>query len=185
MRQLRDARAFWDAETGESWDLLFAGYQPYRAYTESEVETRFPHNSGHWWFDPEKFLRLAEKISEEQNVALLSVDGSADRWRYSGKVDLVSFMAYGGEPDWCSLKSVCLTDSRGEYRDGHSVDEVIVSLRHWQNEDIADIFAPSSPYRGAYVTSTALESALQWSASAVVGGVLGNAVYDLVNRITW
>lgn len=72
MRTLRDARAFWDAETGDSWDLFFAGYYSYKAWTNAEQETDLAHHSGRWWFDPKKQVELAETFSREHAAALPS-----------------------------------------------------------------------------------------------------------------
>lgn len=92
-------------------------------------------------------------------------------------------MAYGGEPDWQSLKAICLTDSQGRYLEGLSVDEVIQGLRRWQEDEVVESMAPGMRYRDIYVTPSILVSALKWSASAVAAGVVGDAAYDLVCRV--
>ena len=145
MRTLKDARVCWDAETGDSRDLFFAGYHPDRAWTNTERETRLIHRSGgNWWFDPASQVELADTIGAEHARAM-SAAGGRSSWTRSGNVDLVSFMVYGQEPDWLSLKSVAITGSRGEYIDRLSLGEVVEGSDHGEMTKFGRISRPASP----------------------------------------
>lgn len=87
MRQLVMRRDYFDIRTGDTWDLVFAGYD------------------SSWSFYPEEFNELRRKVES------LS-DG---RWMYSGETDLVlvnAWLAECDEPtiDWPSTISGQITD---------------------------------------------------------------------------
>lgn len=99
-------KEYFDARTGEAWDLYFAGY--YR-----------------WgWMPGGKALTDAADGPQFSAVAFDGmrrfVEGSSD-WRYSGDCDLVvvnAYLASGGEPvvDWESLLGGPLVDTNDAYR---------------------------------------------------------------------
>ncbi len=100
-------------------------------------------------------------------------------WRYSGETDLVSFMCYGGRPDWLSLRGIRIE----EPMTGRplSLGRLTEGLSRWQLDDLDEQLAPGvvdRRQRERYGTS--LRAALSWSAGAVADGVLGDSAYDLV-----
>lgn len=169
---LETNRVFWDEMTGESWDLFFAGYYQFGGHGDAhpiQVDPR-PHREGAWQFSPQEFRAFLGEVE-------LSMARARPRpsWRFSGTADLVSFMVYGGEPDWASLRSVELCGTTTPQAGEHPLGEVVEGLRRWQDEDPDPSFAPGeAPEIGPFIPREALRKALRWSALAAAAGVIGN-----------
>jgi hypothetical protein len=129
---LETNREFWDEMTGESWDLFFAGYYPYGSHGDArpiQVDRR-PRREGAWQFSPRRFSQFLDEVED-------SIAHSQPRpsWRFSGTADLVSFMVYGGDPDWASLRTVDLCGTTVQQAGQHPLGQVVEGLRRWQDED--------------------------------------------------
>lgn len=172
-------RVFWDELTGESWDLFFAGYYAYGGHGDAHpiCVDPDPSRGGAWHFSPNRFHELLRDVERAMQRS-----GLRQQWRFSGEADLVSFMVYGGEPDWPSLRSVQLLGRFGA-QDAPSLGRVIEGLRRWQDEEPDAEFAPGSIPPARFVEREALRAALRWSAAAVVGGVLGNRADAILDHL--
>lgn len=170
IKDLSVNRALWDEATGDAWDLFFAGYFAYGGEwydPDAKSIDQDPQRIGAWMFSPRQFHHLAEDVATRSGT-----------WRFSGGADLISFMAYGTEPDWASLRGVNLLDGRSSDA-GSSVGQVVEGLRRWQEEEPDSRFAPGMSPLGDFHSAKVLHSALVWTAAAVTGGVLGNRADDL------
>ena len=157
-------RAFIELRTGDKWDLFFAG---------ADQDLRHP--------DPVSFAELTRWIHEGHSDALAEAKDYMRRpWSYSGGTNLVSFMVYGSDPlpDWLSLVSTDLYSKDGEALD---LSHVVEGLRGWENEDLDPRLAPGQVALSD--GSRTLVSALAWSASAMVSGVVGNASFALAREL--
>lgn len=184
---LTSNRAFLDSRSGESWDLFFAGLSGYgpmpkdrdraqrlfmksRKYSDEVIESPY--------FNPTYFTEIEQLVSREHAQA---VEGSSEHgpWRYSGGTDLVSFMVYGRNPDWLSLRAVRLYSVSGRPVD---LFEAVEGLARWQEEILDDYLAPGGfPY--VQEGARGLVRGLSWSAEAITAGVLGNAAFELLKRV--
>lgn len=178
---LRTNRVFWDELTGESWDLFFAGYYQYGSHGDAHPIPVDPHpdREGAWQFSPRAFREFLGEVEHAMGRARLR-----HPWRFSGTADLVSFMAYGGEPDWESLRSVDLCGTTAPQPGQHPLGEVVEGLRRWQDEEPDPSFAPGeSPETGPFIPLKALRQALLWSATAAAAGVIGNRADDILTHL--
>jgi hypothetical protein len=132
-------------------------------------------------FNPKNFNRVANRISHEHAEALPEGEKHL-AWRYSGGTDLVSFMCYARDPDWLTLKSVRLYPW-SRLSPGVSLTEVTEGLRDWRKDNVDPLLAPGEASAQDSYPFDCLADALYWSATAIVGGVLGNATYDLLKRL--
>jgi hypothetical protein len=178
---LKTNRVFWDEMTGESWDLFFAGYYQWGSHGDArpiQVDRRPPRDGG-WQFSPRAFH---EFLSEVEHAAARAQPRPS--WRFSGTADLVSFMVYGGEPDWASFRSVDLCGTTALQPGQQPLGHVVEGLRRWQDEDPDPLFAPGeSPGTGPFVPREALRQALLWSALAAAAGVIGNRADDILTHL--
>jgi hypothetical protein len=99
-------RDYFDARTGNLWDLYFPGYYRWGHMKGGRPLSREPDGPQ---FTPVAFNEMRGFVQDQ---------GS---WRYSGDADLVLVNCYlvgGGEPlvDWASLQGGPLVDSNGRYR---------------------------------------------------------------------
>lgn len=185
-------RAFLDDRSGDKWDLFFAGVSGYARMEEDAIELsdpywsegrdRSPRGSGGrrspsstcpaLYLNPTKFREVEEAVAKGHQRALATAEENREPWHYSGATDLVSFMVYHGEPDWLSLLGVRLDMPLGELTEG---------FREWEVDDLDPDLAPGGVrYTGGPLP---LAEALWGSAKTVVGGVLGNTVYELLRHI--
>jgi hypothetical protein len=175
-------RAFLDGRSGTQWDLFFAGisaFAPMDSESESVAISRHPRDFGPV-FNPGIFSEVERRVVVGHANALKSAGSSATPWRYRGGTDVTSFMVYGPEPDWLSLKYVPLYTAQG---DQLTLVHVTEGLRNWQEEEVDPLLAPGeSPFRVS-PSAALLTAALGFSASAVTAGVLGNAAYDLLKTL--
>jgi hypothetical protein len=179
---LKTNRAFWDEMTGESWDLFFAGYYQYGSHGDPKpVQVdRHPHRDDAWRFSPSMFRRFLAQVE----MAIRHTPDMRNPWRFSGKADLVSFMVYGGEPDWASLRAVDLCGTTAPQHGRHPLGEAVEGLRRWQDEDPDPEYAPGEPPGlGPFVPLAALRQALMWSALAAAGGIIGNRADDILSHL--
>lgn len=166
---LESNRAFWDEETGKSWDLFFAGYYSYGSHGDQHPIDLGPSRGGegHWTFSPKRFTQFAHEV--EQATRIAHVDPP---WRFGGDADLVSLMVYQGAPDWSSLRSVGL--HLNVAADGSkTLGAAVEGLRRWQSEEPDPDFAPGESPLGPTAPISSLATVLAWSASAVGAGIIG------------
>ncbi|HEY3261620.1 MAG TPA: hypothetical protein VGJ95_15360 [Pseudonocardiaceae bacterium] len=182
-RDLRMNRAFLDQRSGEKWDLFFAGMSGYRPMDRRAIPIADP--SWHWewtrYVNPEYFDEVERGVSDGHRIALEAAGRrNQAAWRYRGGTELISFMVYDGEPDWLSLVAVPLDGPADTLRPGRSLTEITEGLRNWQTDELDRELAPGE---APVCSAMRLPDALRWSANAVAGGVLGNAVYELLKQI--
>lgn len=99
-------KKYFDARSGESWDLYFCGYSRWRAMRDGRKLTEA---SGAPEFSPSAFDAMRRFVEEHSE------------WRYSGDCDLVlvnAYLTHGEEPvvDWKSLLGGPLVDQNDAYR---------------------------------------------------------------------
>lgn len=167
-------RAFWDELTGESWDLFFAGYYAYGSHGDAQAICldRSPHE-GSWYFSASQFRRFLLDVEMSLPAEM------SRRWRFSGGADLVSFMVYGGDPDWLGLRAVDLIEGA----EAEALGRAIEGLRRWQEQEPSAAYAPGSVDSGVSVPRDALREALKWSAVAIAGGILGNRADAILDHL--
>lgn len=166
---LESNRAFWDEETGTSWDLFFAGYYSYGSHGDEYPIDLGPSRGGEgrWTFSPRRFTRFADEV--ELATRRAHVDPP---WRFGGDADLLSLMVYGGAPDWASLRAVGL--HLNVATDGSkTLGAAVEGLRRWQSEEPDLSFAPGESPLGSTAPISSLATVLAWSASAVGAGIIG------------
>jgi hypothetical protein len=178
---LETNRVFWDEMTGESWDLFFAGYYQYGSHGDARpirVDHRRPRDGG-WQFSPRAFREFLSEV--ELSIARAKPRPS---WRFNGTAMLVSFMVYGGEPDWASLHSVDLCGTTTPQPGSTPLGQAVEGLRRWQDEEPDPLFAPGeAPGTGPSVPREALRQALLWSALAAAAGIIGNRADDILTHL--
>jgi hypothetical protein len=170
LRDLRSNFAYLDLRSGLGWDCFFAGYGA----------DRWGRFEGRGEFRAEDFRRLVKQVAYRYEKAV------AERWRYSGKCDVVSWMVYRGARtkavfDWHSMRAVTLTDANDRYA-GQSLGEMVEVLSDWRDEEPGlAAFAPGEAPGGVGVGALGglLASALRTGAS----GVTVNAAYDLLKKL--
>jgi len=180
-RDLRSNRAFLDERSGQEWDLFFAGLSAFASPGEPNASRIFT-NDPDWcpYFNPRSFSEIEHRVSKGHAQALTR-DGSDRRaWSYHGGTDVVSFMVYGQQPDWLSLRSAPLYTKEGE---GLYLVHVVEGLAKWQDDNVNPLLAPGEALYGVSRESALLVAALGWTAAAVTGGVLGNLAYDLLLKV--
>jgi hypothetical protein len=177
---LRTNRELWDEMTGESWDLFFAGYYQFGSHgdTQPTQVDRHPERDDAWRFSPNRFR---EFLMDIEGAMIRSREDR--RWRFSGTADLVSFMVYGGEPDWASLHAVELTGTASPYGALPTLGRAVEGLRRWQDEEPEPQFAPGEVRLGPFVPREALRQALLWTALAAAGGIIGNRADDILTHL--
>jgi hypothetical protein len=179
-RDLKAEYTYLDQRSGANWDLNFVGYacSAGRALPPSVAGVPL------WRFHAVEFDALRQELQDAHADALARSEAPFDMagWRYSGRPELVSFMAYRDHPeliDWLSLRAVRLVDADGDYLD-RSLSEVVEVLSDWReldNDDLRDL-APGEPPRA--VSAAQIGRALRAVAAAIAGGVAGNAAYELI-----
>lgn len=160
-------RAYYDLVTGDAWDLFVAGYYAYGSEGDPEQFDLRTRTESPWAFSPRQFHRFRREVEQ----------AAEGRWHFSGEADLVSYMSYQSQPDWLSLRSVNLRT--GET----SIGEVVEGLRNWESDAVDERFAPGATNFGDFRPATFLRPALAWSAATVVGGVLGNEAFALIQHL--
>ncbi len=151
------------------------------AYGAIEPEA-VPIDDPFWRRQYPRFMNPGAFVSIEETVHRGQRDAGCDQghlWRYSGETDLVSFMCYAREPDWASLRSIRIEESMTGRP--MSLGRITEGLTGWATDDVDPYLAPGSvepSSNGRYATS--LGMALSWTATAVTGGVIGDAAYDLL-----
>jgi len=86
-------------------------------------------------YNPSEFKAIKDRVEAEHKAAVAQTAGSAT-WKWSGKTELVSLLAYNGAPDYASLKSAVIDE----------MDETLLSISQglvdWSSEDLAAHLAP-------------------------------------------
>ncbi|MFL6127421.1 tetratricopeptide repeat protein [Actinophytocola sp.] len=181
-----------DRRSGAAWDLHFAGYRAFgkTAHTRKLVWPT-PRGIPLWQFRPADFDEIRRHIHDSHTVAVAEAPASSPfvsrPWKYSGRPELVSFMAYRDHPgliDWLSLRAVRLVDAHGRYVD-HSLGEIVEVMSDWREDDSDELraLAPGEPPRPSE-SAVPIGRALAWLGATVAGGVAGNAAYDLIKLMT-
>lgn len=93
---------------------------------------------------------------------------------------MVSFMVYGRDPDWLTLRDVPLY-SEDNMR--LTIIHVAEGLAQWQREQVDPYLAPGEAFYGLDRDGALLTAALGWVAAAVAGGVLGNSAFELLKKL--
>ncbi len=179
---LKTNRAFWDEMTGESWDLFFAGYYQFGSHGDRQPVHvgRHPRQENAWRFSPRMFHQFLTEVED----AIRHAHDPQASWRFSGTADLISFMVYGGEPDWASLRGVDLCGTTAPQEGRHPLGEAVEGLRRWQDEDPDPEYAPGEPPGlGPFVPRAALRQALMWSALAAASGIIGKRADDILSHL--
>ena len=184
-------RAFWDEMTGESWDLFFAGYYRWGSHDDAhpvQVDPRprreegplgWPQERVPWQFSPRMFRQFLGEVEES-----ISCTRPRPNWRFSGTADLISFMVYGGAPDWASLRAVDLCGTTAPQAGQYPLSRVVEGLRRWQDEDPEPLYAPGeAPRLGPLIPRAALRQVLLWSALAAADGIIGNRADDVLSHL--
>jgi hypothetical protein len=178
-RDLKAEYIYLNHRSGIQWDLHFVGYNFHnKRLREKEAPSA-------WKFDAYQFDTIRKAIQIRHGLALKkseNIPHKRSNWRYTGRPELVSFMAYRDYPDivdWASLRSVQLVNANGEYTD-QSLSEVVEVLSDWRDrdDDMLQKFAP-----GEFPTTVSVSSIgkpLQAIGAVIAGGVAGNAAYELI-----
>lgn len=183
-RDLETNRAFLDQRSGEAWDLFFAGMSAFGTSEPGAVKLQDPHWCRDYqrFMNPQAFQDLEEAIYRGQNRAAATADRPFELWRYSGETDLVSFMCYARTPDWLSLRSIRIEESMTGRP--MSLGRITEGLVRWKDEGVDEGIASGISHAATEVTyATSLGKALEWTAAAVSGGVLGNSAYELLRML--
>lgn len=97
------------------------------------------------------FNQIVGDVEHGQRRALRAADDRRPGSPHSGGTDLISFMVYGREPDWLSLRSISLYRATSYELDlGH----VVEGLRGWQREELDAFLAPGECSPGGLTPST-------------------------------
>lgn len=177
LKDLKSEYVYLNDRSGMRWDLHFVGYR-------HPDEQRHPAGKPRWDFDAAKFDEMRRIVQDNHADSLANADlpYKSVGWRYSGRPELVSFMAYRDHPgliDWPSLRSVRLVDANGHYLD-RSLSEIVEVLSDWRdldNNDIRDLAPGESPQ---VVSAAPISHALQATAAVLASGIAGNAAYELI-----
>ncbi|HEV8558230.1 MAG TPA: hypothetical protein VGR06_17800 [Actinophytocola sp.] len=176
LKDLKAEYVYLNDRSGTRWDLHFVGYR-------QRDGQRHPAGQPRWEFDAARFDETRRMVQDEHAAALASAEIPFESvgWRYSGRPELVSFMAYRDYPgliDWLSLRSVRLVDANGRYLD-RSLSEIVEVLSDWRDldNDIRDL-APGEPPQ--IVSAAPISQALRATAAALASGIAGNAAYELL-----
>jgi hypothetical protein len=160
------------------WDLFFVG-----APGVARGDQGVPREGVSMWSVPEHmdwkaFRRIARDVHRHHAVALRDRDGAAAEpaWRFAGKPELVSFIAYWGVPDWLSLRAVNIEQ--------YEIGEITARMVPGEDGHVDPQLAPGLGQQAPVVTKTGLQQALLttvrqlpvWAAS----GVVGNAASGMI-----
>lgn len=152
-RDLTTNRAFLDDRSGNKWDLFFAGMSGYH-WMEGERfavklrDSTWPEQSWSRYHNPGIFRDVEHAVVNGHRMALAGANNyDQNPWTYSGGTDLVSFLAYNGQPDWLSLVSVRLdrpgVTSWSEHLErlprGYGIGRRIRSIVNWRLENPAPV----------------------------------------------
>jgi hypothetical protein len=188
LRDLKSQQAYFDEQTGHAWDLHFVGYRCQKKRSLRPSQFGIPE----WRFLAKEFVRIKAVVQSEHIRARHYTPFKTPAWAYSGRPEIVSFMAYGqydkefDEPrahiDWPSLRAVPLVDANGAYIE-YSLGEIVEDMSDWRDRDseVLRHFAPGE--LPIAVPATSLAGALQTVASGLALGVAGNAVYELIKKV--
>ncbi|TCO61119.1 hypothetical protein EV192_103703 [Actinocrispum wychmicini] len=202
-RDLKCEYAYLNTRSGTAWDLHFVGYEcpgPLKQLPPSKAGVPL------WRFRPEQFNAIRQMVQNEHRRELGTSNNpfpptdaryyrheretlGKDKprlpgWRYSGRPELVSFMAYPKDYaheliDWLSLRAVQLVDANGNYL-AQSLSEVVEIMSDWRHHD-SDALRGLAPGESPVVVSALpIGKALRATVSVLAAGVSGNAAYDLI-----
>lgn len=183
--ELQGNRSFLDARSGDAWDLFFAGLSGYAPDPRSHDATPIDHLMHRprfpGYFNPELFNEVERAVETGHRMAVTADPSIGRGWRYLGGTTLVSFMVYGRQPDWASLRDVPLYGEDGERL---SLTHIVEGLARWQEEVVDPRLAPGEfTPKGVGGDTGLLVAALGWSASAVASGVMGDAAFELLKGL--
>lgn len=178
---LQTNRAFLDDRSGNDWDLFFAGLSGFAPSDDGAKAV------GRGWrgeipkfFNPRSFTQIEQWIAMGHASALAAANLGTSPWTYRGGTDVVSFIAYGRDPDFLSLKSAPLYSPSGDLL---TLVHITEGLAKWKLDHVDPLLAPGEVLRGISDDTGWLAAGLGWTTSAVVGGVLGNSVYEVIRKL--
>lgn len=185
-RDLEQEYAYFQERSGEAWDLHFIGYRCEKRWSLRPSQTGIPK----WRFDAKRFNAIRAVVQSEHLRHIHNVPLVTPGWRYWGRPELVSFMAYGSydefdEPrahiDWPSLRAVPLVDASGGYID-YSLGEIVEAMSDWRDQE-TQVLRDLAPGELPIATSAgSIVGALKAVASVLASGIAGNAVYELIKK---
>jgi hypothetical protein len=181
-RDLQTNRAFLDERTGDHWDLFFAGLSAFASVEDDAqiIGAYYTRSDFPAFYNPRAFSEIEQWVAQGHRSALAREQPKPRPWTYKGGTHVVSFMAYAGDPDWLSLKSIPLYTQKGEPL---TLVHVTEGLAKWKEDRVDPYLAPGEGLSNVAVQTAWLTAALGWTASAAAGGVLGNAAYELVRKL--
>jgi hypothetical protein len=181
-QDLQANRAFLDVRTGNDWDLFFAGLSAFKASDRDAIaidpsrrKRDFPA-----YHNPHAFTSIERWVTGGHRAALAADRSEKEPWSYQGGTDVLSFMTYGRDPDWLSLKAAPLYTAEGEPL---RLVHVAEGLAQWKTDNVDSHLAPGEALGSVNIQTGWLTAALGWTATAAAGGVLGNAAYELVRKL--
>ncbi|WP_158854959.1 hypothetical protein [Saccharothrix deserti] len=188
LRDLKTEYAYFQERSEDAWDLHFVGYRCQKKWSLRPSRIGIPM----WRFDGKKFNEVRMIVQSEHRKYAEDSPFSRSGWTYSGRPEIVSFMAYGrydeefNEPrahiDWPSLRAVPLVDANGSYID-YSLGEVVEAMSDWRERD-GEVLRHLAPGELPIAASTlSIEGALKAVASALAIGITGNAAYELIKKV--
>jgi len=179
-RDLCTNRAFLDERTGEQWDLFFAGLSALAPSEPGAQPIRGGDRDFPAFFNPRSFGDIERQVAAGHRDALSGDRADSAPWTYHAGTEVVSFMVYGRDPNWLSLRWVPLYAGSG---DRLTIIHVSEGLTQWQEDIVDPWLAPGEVLHGASPASSLLAAALGWTAQAVTSGVLGDGAYELLKKL--
>lgn len=183
---LRHNVAYFDARTGESWDLHVAGYY---AYGRTHYDPAgFPVGiflggdpQTEWWFSPQHFerLRCALEMQHKNHMTRSGLIRRRTPWRYSGTPEIVSMWTDDAIADWDSLVACRLTEEA-------PLAHVVETHTDWRRGQLPAGFQPGTRPRavGQALHADALRRGLSWAIAGAAGAALTEGVTVLIDELT-
>lgn len=186
-RDLEREYAYFQERSGEAWDLHFIGYRCEKRWSLRPSQIGIPK----WRFDAKGFNAIRATVQSEHLRHIHKAPLVRPRWSYSGRPELVSFMAHGSydeefdEPrahiDWPSLRAVPLVDANGDYSE-YSLGEIVEAMSDWRDHE-TQVFRDLAPGELPKAASAgSIVGALRTVAYILGSGIVGNAAYELIKK---
>lgn len=183
---LKNNMAYFDARSGDMWDLFVAGYYAYgrSAYDPHGFPLGISNGHTEWWFSPARFNELRRAVGNRHEGARSQVGvvrGRRVPWNYSGSPELVNFWVQGVTPDWNSLVAQPLTDDPPA-----ALGHVVETHTDWRDRPLPNGFRPGTRPRvaGESLHVDAVRAALSWAVAGAAGAGLAEGVTALIKALT-
>jgi hypothetical protein len=180
---LQGNRAFLDVRTADSWDLFFAGlsgFAPNPGESRSVLTRPKRKNSMASYFNSQSFSGIVRWVERGHAEAVRDNQDGRQPWRYGGGTTLVSFMVYGRDPDWLTLRDVPLYSADGTRL---NLVHIAEGLARWQQDHVDPYLAPGEVMHELDPVGALLTAALGWTAEAIASGVLGDSAFELLKKL--